>query len=83
MFSYILRNYSNTLQFYNCEKIGSDFSLILKYIQQNYHTLNLSELAKAFNYSTPYMCSLIKENTGYNFTDLIKKLKLTEHLIIF
>lgn len=76
-FSNLLRSYSTTLQFYNYN-IGSDFSLILQYIQKNYHTITLSELSAEFHYSEPHMCNLIKQNTGYNFTDLIKRLRMTD-----
>lgn len=76
-FSNLLRSYSKTLQFYNYN-IGSDFSLILQYIQKNYRTISLSELSSEFHYSEPHMCNLIKQNTGYNFTDLIKRLRMTD-----
>ena len=39
LFSTLLRNYSETLQFYNYQ-MGSDFSLVLQYIQHNYQTLS-------------------------------------------
>lgn len=77
MFSEILRNYSTTLQFYNYQ-IGADFSLALQYIQHNYQTLTLSALAEFFHYSEPHLCTLIKQNTGYNFTELIKRLRLAD-----
>ena len=77
MFSALLRNYSQTIQFYNHE-MGSDFSLVLQYIQHNYQTLTLSSLAELFHYSEPYLCTLIKQNTGLTFTQLIKKLRLAD-----
>lgn len=77
LFSALLRNYSQTVQFYNYQ-MGSDFSLVLQYIQHNYRTLTLSSLAEFFHYSEPHLCTLIKQNTGYNFTDLIKQLRLAD-----
>lgn len=77
MFSSLLRNYSQTIQFYNYE-MGSDFSLVLQYIQHNYQTLTLSSLAELFHYSEPHLCTLIKQNTGYTFTELIKRLRLAD-----
>ncbi|MDO5517514.1 MAG: AraC family transcriptional regulator [Clostridium sp.] len=76
-FSNLLRTYSKTQQYYNYT-VGSDFHLILQYIQKNYHTITLSELAANFHYSEPHMCNLIKQNTGYNFTDLIKQLRMAD-----
>lgn len=77
MFSTLLRSYSQTIRFYNYE-MGSDFSLVLQYIQHNYATLTLSSLAKLFHYSEPHLCTLIKQNTGYTFTELIKRLRLAD-----
>lgn len=77
MFTIILRNYNKTIQFYNYE-MSSDFSLVLKYIQHNHQTITLTELAKLFHYTVPYLSKLIKKNTGYNFCDLIKQLRMSE-----
>ena len=77
LFSTLLRNYSETLQFYNYQ-MGSDFSLVLQYIQHNYQTLTLSSLAEFFHYSEPHLSTLIKQNTGYNFTELIKQLRMAD-----
>lgn len=76
-FSNLLRNYSKTLQFYDYQ-MGSDFSLVLQYIQHNYQNLTLSSLAELFHYSEPHLCTLIKQNTGHNFTGLVKRLRMAE-----
>lgn len=76
MFAYLLRNYSETLEYYDY-KMGSDFSLVLQYIQHNYQNITLVSLAEFFNYSEPYLCMLIKKNTGYTFTELVKQLRLS------
>lgn len=76
LFSTLLRNYSQTIQFYNYQ-MGSDFTLVLQYIQHNYQTLTLSALSKLFHYSEPHLCTLIKQNTGYTFTELVKRLRLS------
>jgi AraC-like DNA-binding protein len=77
LFSTLLRNYSKTIQFYNYQ-MGSDFSLVLQYIQHNYQDLSLSTLAELFHYSEPHLCTLIKQNTGHNFTSLIKRLRMAD-----
>lgn len=77
IFSTVLRNYNKTIRLYDYHQ-GTDFSRILQYIQYNYKTLTLASLADFFNYTQPYLCTLIKQNTGYNFSDLIKQFKLTE-----
>lgn len=77
MFSALLRNYSQTVQFYDYE-MGTSFSLILQYIQHNYQTLTLSSLAEFFHYSEPYLSKLIRQNTGYTFTELVKRLRMSD-----
>lgn len=77
LFSYILRNYSETIQFYS-DDMDTDFSLILQYIQHNYHTLSLKTLADHFHYSEAHLSTIIKKNVGLNFVALITKLKMAD-----
>lgn len=76
-FSHLIRGYSNTVQFYNYQ-MGTDFSLILQYIQHNYQTLTLASLADFFHYSEPHLSTLIKQNTGCSFTALVKQLRMAD-----
>lgn len=75
LFATVLRSYSKSLQFYDYT-MGTDFSLVLQYIQHNYQTVTLSSLAAFFHYSEPHLCTLIKRNTGHSFTDLVKRLRM-------
>lgn len=77
IFANLLRNYSKTLQYYDYS-MGSDFSLVLQYIQHNYQTLTLSSLAEIFHYSEPHLCTMIRENTGHSFTQLIRELRMQD-----
>ncbi|OOM76055.1 bifunctional transcriptional activator/DNA repair enzyme AdaA [Clostridium puniceum] len=77
LFSTILRNYSETIQF-NSYDMGSDFSLIVQYIQNNYKTLTLNSLAEYFHYSESHLSILIKKNLSLKFTTLITKLKMED-----
>ena len=76
-FSHLIRNYSKTVQFYNYQ-MGTDFSLVLQYIQHNYRTLTLASLAEFFHYSEAYLSTLISQNTGYSFTLLVKQLRMAD-----
>lgn len=76
----LLRKYDDTILHYNYQ-MGTDFSLMLTYIQHNYQTLTLSSLAEIFDYSEPHLSTLIRQNTGYTYTDIIKKLRLSEALL--
>lgn len=77
LFSTILRKYGNTVQF-NKYDIGTDFSLIVQYIQNNYKTLSLSTLAEYFHYSEAHLSVLIKKNLGLKFTTLLTNLKMED-----
>lgn len=77
LFSYILRNCSETIQFYS-DDMGSDFSLILQYIQHNYKNLSLKALAEHFHYNESHLSKLIKQTMGFNFISLITNLKMSD-----
>lgn len=76
-FAYVLREHENGVELPNeinheTEKIIS----ILNYIQDNYTTVNLSELAETFHFTVPYLSKIIKSYTGKNFTEILQKIKL-------
>ena len=77
LFSELLRNYSKSLQFYSNWK-ETDFSLLMQYIHYNYRTVTLSFLAELFHYNESYLSILIKQNTGFSFSELIKRQRLAE-----
>lgn len=53
---------------------------IVSYIQQQYadYTLSLEHVALKFNISTSYLSRTFKEQTGYNFSQYIWKLRMDE-----
>jgi len=51
---------------------------VLKYIEANYKTYSLDEIAKHFHYESSYLGRLIKAGTGKTFTDIVQKLRLDE-----
>lgn len=59
-------------------------SSIITYIQDNYTNVTLDDLSNKFHFSTPYCCKIIKEITGYNFTQFLQKIRLerAESLLI-
>lgn len=58
--------------------VDDNISYILNYIQNNYKDISLASTSKYFNYSERQMARIIKENTGKNFSDLIRELKLNK-----
>ncbi len=77
LFAYLMRNHAQKVELFNY-KIGSEFAPVMQYIQDHHRTLTLSALAEHFHYSSPYLCKLIKQSTGKNFSDLVKELRLTD-----
>ena len=76
LFASVLRSAGDTPQVYRFQA-GTDFSQILHAIRQNYQTLTLSELAEQFGYSKPHLCTLIKQNTGVSFTELLRQIRMS------
>lgn len=76
LFASVLRGAGDTPRFYRYQA-GVDFSQILHAIRQNYQKLTLTDLAGQFGYSTPHLCTLIKQNTGMSFTELIKQIRMS------
>ncbi|HJD45611.1 MAG TPA: helix-turn-helix domain-containing protein [Candidatus Mediterraneibacter norfolkensis] len=73
----ILRNYRDFNTFLDCAS-ESGYSEILNYIQRNYRTVTINELAKKFNYSPSYLSKMIRQLTGESFTSLIRTMKMTK-----
>lgn len=57
-------------------KNDDNLILMLQYIQSNYATLSLTELARFFGYSTRHVSRLLKESTGKSYADIIKDLRM-------
>lgn len=49
---------------------------ILQYIQQHYQDVTLDGLGRRFGYTKPYLCTLIKHNTGKTFSQLVNAQRL-------
>lgn len=77
IFAYLMRNHAPNVEMFNYQ-IGSEFAMVLQYIQLHYRTLTLSDLAAHFHYSVPYLCTLIKQSTGKTFSELVKELRLAD-----
>lgn len=65
-------------------KKDSENFAILQYIEQNYRTLTLNELAGHFHYSTQHMSHRLKQLTGKSFTEYLlqRRMKTASELLI-
>ncbi len=80
LFIILLRNHSTNIVLPNSHSRQEDENtiFILKYMQEHYSSISLSELATFFNYSERQIQRIIKEATGMSFSQNIQKLKLTQ-----
>lgn len=53
-----------------------NITAILRYIQNNYQTLTLTETARFFSYSEAHLSRLIKKFTGQSFSNTIQTIRL-------
>ncbi len=49
---------------------------IINYMQTNYVTVTLDELAEKFHLSKPYLSKYIKEQSGLTFGEIVKKIRM-------
>ncbi|HIT90357.1 MAG TPA: AraC family transcriptional regulator [Candidatus Merdenecus merdavium] len=85
LFGHLLRDYSSTCELptIKTKKDSQNFA-ILKYIESNYDTVTLHELADYFHYSTQHMSRRLKQLTGMSFSQylLTKKMEVSSNLLI-
>lgn len=62
----------------NADRQGTPLLAILKYIQTNYATTSLNEVAERFHYEPSYLGKRIKASTGKNYTDIVRALRIDE-----
>lgn len=78
--AYAYRMNSETLSLFRIvrtENTRADCGTILQYIQQNYRTVKLSTLARAFNYNETYLSRMLQANLGQSFSDIVRGIKMT------
>jgi YesN/AraC family two-component response regulator len=51
---------------------------IVDYISKHYQNLTLKQTANYFGFNSSYLSFIIKENTGKNFSDIVKEIKLSQ-----
>lgn len=59
-------------------RAGVPMAAVLKYLQLNYRTTSLAELAAAFHYEPDYLSRQIKSSLGRSYVELVLELKMNE-----
>lgn len=78
-FNHLLRGYSYTASYPNTvKKQNETVSKILNMILGNYSSITLPQIADSLGYSVDYCSKYIKKVTGYNFSELLKNVRLRQ-----
>lgn len=77
LFIILLRNHSTDLYLPDetTKDTNGNLVLLLKYIQENYRSVTLTELSSFFHYSERQIQRVLKDATGQNFRDIVRSLK--------
>lgn len=81
----LLRNYEDTCDLPKIKKKKDSQNLeIMQYIENNYKTLTLQNLADRFHYSSQHISNRLKQLTGMSFTDYLlkKRMQAASNLLI-
>lgn len=79
LFSMLLRKYCNSAKVFGDNgktNSAGDFSLLLEYLNRNYKTVTLGQLASIFNYSESYLSKLIKKNLNRSFVHVLQDIRI-------
>lgn len=72
-----LLNVSERLQFTDMQQQTEGIVVsVLREIEENYPTANLTELAKRYGCSVSYLSRIIKQTTGNKFADILQKKRM-------
>ncbi len=76
IFCYLIRDHTDTSCTQADENSTVNFGKIIQYIQKNYRTATLDEVAAVSGYSKTYLCRLIVKMTERTFCEIVNQLKI-------
>ncbi len=77
IFGLLIRNYENTAEMpIFAHKTDVQRYALIHYIQENYATVRLEDVARKFHYTPEYTSKLIKETTGMTFTEITQQVRI-------
>lgn len=82
-FGLLIRNYekSSELPTFNRKSDVQRFAL-LQFIQENYATVTLEQVAEKFHYTPEHVSRLFKSTTGKTFTQLLQQVRIEKAQIL-
>lgn len=76
-FPYLLQNYENTIEFSDGDSALNERMIeIENYMRQNFKTATLQNTAQHFYLSPAYLSSMVKQQTGFNFSSIMRRIKM-------
>lgn len=79
-FCKLLRDFGNTIHLYDnrmsYSSFNSDFPMMMRYVQENYSTVNLTVLSEIFHYSEIYISKMFKKNLNLPFSHALRDIRL-------
>lgn len=77
IFGLLIRNYAKTAEMPTfAHKTDVQRYALIQYIQENYATVRLEDIAFKFHYTPEYTSKLIKETTGMTFTEITRQVRI-------
>ena len=76
-FSYLIQNYEESVKISSANTgLNQRMVEIKSYIHLKYATTSLKQTAEHFYLSEPYLSSLIKQQTGQSFSDMLRQIRM-------
>lgn len=76
-FPYLVQNYENTVEFSDGDNAYNERMIeIENYMRQNYKTATLQSTAQHFYLSTAYLSTMIRRQTGVNFSTILRRIRM-------
>lgn len=79
LFGHLLRHHTDSCEFPRFTKrANSQIFGMIQYINENYQTISLKDLADKFHYSPEYTSKFIHTNTGQTFSALLTQIRMEQ-----
>lgn len=85
-FTQLTRSHKRSLEIPEAYKQKGNYEIsLINHVINHYNTISLVELSRQFHFSTPYCSRLIKEITGYTFSELLTNIRIQqgENLLLY
>lgn len=82
-FTQLMRRHGKTIEIPEMQNTKKDPSNeIMNYILNHYAHISIQQIAEHFHYSRQYCSKLIREVTGYSFSDLLTDIRLKQGIVL-